>query len=55
MHLIDDNQRNDKHYQKDIESVVNLEMSNETVAALGPVAAPWVAQNKMHPAGSLSQ
>jgi hypothetical protein len=55
MYLIDDNRRNDKHYQKDIESVVNLEMSNESVAALGPVAAPWVAQNKMQPAVSLSQ
>jgi hypothetical protein len=47
MCLIDDNRRNDEHCQKDIESVVNLEMSNEIVVALGPVAAPWVAQNKM--------
>jgi hypothetical protein len=55
MCLIDENRGNDKHYQKDIENVVNLEMSSETVAALGPVAAPWVAQNKMQPAVSLSQ
>jgi hypothetical protein len=56
MYLIDENRGNDKHsYQKDIENVLNLEMSNETVAALGPVAAPWVAQNKMQPAASLSQ
>jgi hypothetical protein len=55
MCLIDENRGNDKHHQKDIENVVNLEMSNETVAALGPVAAPWVAQNKMQPAVSLSQ
>jgi hypothetical protein len=55
MCLIDDNRGNDKHHQKDIENVVNLEMSNETVVALGPVAAPWVAQNKMQLAVSLSQ
>jgi hypothetical protein len=56
MCLIDENRGNeDKHHQKDIENIANLEMSNETVAALGPVAAPWVAQNKMQPAASLLQ
>ena len=55
MYLIDDNRGNDKHYQKDIENVVNLEMSNESFAALGPVAAPWAAQNKMQPVVSRSQ
>jgi hypothetical protein len=55
VYLIDESRGNDKHYQKDIENFMNLEMSNQTVAALGPVAAPWVAQNKMQPAVSLSQ
>lgn len=46
MYMIDDNRDNDKHYQKDITNVINLELSNNKEAERGPSAVKWTNQNE---------
>ena len=41
LYLIDENKVTDKHYQRDIETIVHFELSNERAASLGPVAKQW--------------
>ena len=41
LYLIDENKVTDKHYQKDIETIVHFELSNERAASLGPIAKQW--------------
>ncbi len=46
MYMIEDNRDNDKHYQKDITNVINLELSNDKEAERGPHAVKWAKENE---------
>jgi hypothetical protein len=48
LYVIDENRGTDKHYQKDIETIVHFELSNERAAALGPAARKWT-KNRFRP------
>ena len=46
LYLTDDNRGNDKHYQKDLDYLVNLEVSNANKAESGPCANSWLATHQ---------
>ena len=46
MYIIKENRGNDKHYEKDKEKIVNLELSNDAQALLGPSAKTWYTSNQ---------
>lgn len=57
MYMIDKKRTSDKHYQKDLEYVVNWELGNDQEAEKGPYAAKWAKSNQLkrvHRARSIS-
>ena len=44
LYVIDENRCTDKHYQRDIETIIHFELSNERAATLGPSAKHWTKE-----------
>jgi Protein of unknown function (DUF1769) len=54
MYMIDEKRDSDKHYRKDIDEVVKLELSNGDVSEMGPAAKLWsqTTDQLVHPSGA---